>query len=68
MFRVISSYRNGGPRPVVEKGPWHPDRASAEAWADILRMLGYVTTLESQFGGAGQASNEELASALASMA
>ncbi len=68
MFRVISSYRNTGPRPVVEKGPWHPDRETAEAWADCLRHLGYVTTLESQFGGAAPPGNNELASALASMA
>ena len=23
MYRVVTRYRDGGPRPVVERGPWH---------------------------------------------
>lgn len=67
MFRVITTYRTGGPYPVVEKGPWHPDRQNAETWADRLRTLGYVVRIESQFNAISE-DNSSLADALASMA
>lgn len=67
MYRVVTTYRNGGERPVKEKGPWHPSRQSAEYWAEQLRLAGYVVEIESQGGGIKD-DNSELAAALAGMA
>lgn len=67
MHRVVTSYRNGGTRPVVEKGPWHPNRDAASHWAEIFRMLGYVVEVESQHGLEDD-DNRALADALSSMA
>lgn len=71
MYRVISKYRNGGSRPVIEHGPWHDDKTTANYWADVLRELGYVTEVENQYGHElphGGGGNNDLAAALASMA
>ncbi|MFN4325412.1 MAG: hypothetical protein ACK4FP_05940 [Azonexus sp.] len=67
MYRVITTYRNGTERPVIEKGPWHPSRQHAEYWAEQLRLSGYVVEIESQ-GGPAKEDNSELAAALANMA
>ncbi|MBF1164000.1 hypothetical protein PTW32_16060 [Dechloromonas agitata] len=67
MYRVITTYRNGTERPVIEKGPWHPSRQHTEYWAEQLRLSGYVVEIESQ-GSAMKEDNSDLASALASMA
>ena len=67
VFRVITTYRNGGERPVIEKGPWHPSRPHTEYWAEQLRLAGYAVEIESQ-GGAIKEDNSDLAAALASMA
>ncbi|MCE1239048.1 MAG: SUKH-3 domain-containing protein [Azonexaceae bacterium] len=74
MYRVVTTYRNGSTRPVVERGPWHPSRKIAEDWAETLRVHGYAVSVESQSGmidvGGGVAGddNADLMSALASMA
>lgn len=70
MYRVVTQYRDqGSPRPVVERGPWHPSRHSAEEWADLLRAIGYVVHVESQRQESDdQDDNHALADALASMA
>lgn len=72
MFRVVTQYRNGSARPVVERGPWHTSRETAENWADILREHGYAAHVETQNGlldaGAGANDNSDLLDALASMA
>lgn len=67
MFRVITTYRNGGTHPVIERGPWHPNRDNAELWAELLRGAGYVVRIESQFNAVSE-DNSALADALASMA
>ncbi len=71
MYRVVTQYRDqGSARPVVEQGPWHTSRESAEEWADRLRGMGYVVEIESQGKGAmaNQDDNHMLAAALANMA
>lgn len=71
MFRVVTKYRNGTARPVVERGPWHPSRDIAEQWANTLRQHGYLTHLESQGGminGELANDNSDLMAALSSMA
>jgi hypothetical protein len=71
VFRVVTQYRNGSARPVIEHGPWHASRETAENWADILREHGYVTRVETQNGllDAGPSNdNADLLDALASMA
>lgn len=70
MYRVITQYRNGTSRPVIERGPWHDSRETAENWAEILNQLGYQTRLESQRGPIADHADDQhaLADALASMA
>ncbi len=70
MYRVVTKYRNGTSRPVVEHGPWHDSRQTAEYWAGVLREHGYQVTLESQHGPALEDLGDQhaLASALSSMA
>ncbi|MFV0371966.1 MAG: hypothetical protein ACK5JI_10070 [Azonexus sp.] len=74
MYRVVTTYRNGSPRPVVERGPWHATQKIADDWAEILRGHGYVVYVETQSGmidaGGGTAANDntDLMAALASMA
>lgn len=67
MYRVVTSYRNGTDRPIIEHGPWHPSRQHTEYWAEQLRLAGYIVEIESQ-GGKVLDDNADLASALASMA
>jgi hypothetical protein len=66
VFRVITTYRNGTARPIIEKGPWHPSRQHTEYWAEQLRQAGYFVEIESQGGPVNN--NTDLAAALASMA
>ena len=74
MYRVVTKYRHGTARPVVERGPWHPNRKSADDWARILREHGYVAHVESQGGlidagmAGGASDNSDLMAALSSMA
>jgi hypothetical protein len=69
VYRVITKYRNGTARPIVEHGPWHATRDTAEYWAEILNQRGYQTEIESQRGPEqGDNSNADLAAALAGMA
>ncbi len=71
MYRVVTKYRNGSSRPVVERGPWHVAKKTADDWADALRNHGYVAFVEAQNRGLdseGGSSNDDLANALASMA
>jgi hypothetical protein len=74
VYRVVTKYRNGTARPVVEQGPWHPTRKTADDWAHTLRAHGYVAHVETQgglidAGMAGNASdNGDLLAALSSMA
>lgn len=75
MYRVVTLYRAiGASRPIVERGPWHPTMQAAEQWAEILRGLGYVVSVEGQHGGFGSPAaeggndNSALAEALANMA
>ncbi|WP_374327374.1 hypothetical protein [Azonexus sp.] len=74
MYRVVTKYRNGTARPVVEHGPWHPTRQTADDWAQILRAHGYVAHIESQGGlidaglSGGPSDNGDLLAALSSMA
>lgn len=73
MYRVVTKFHNGSPRPIVERGPWHPTRHIAEDWALALRQHGYVAFVEAQNGmidaGGGAADdNSDLLDALASMA
>lgn len=72
MFRVVTQYRNGSTRPVVERGPWHASRETAEYWAEILRAHGYAARIETQNGlpeaGGNGNDNADLLDALASMA
>lgn len=71
MYRVVTKYRDrGGARPIVERGPWHASRQTAEYWADVMRQLGYIALVETQ-QGIGSGSDDDhsaLADALASMA
>jgi len=76
VYRVVTKYRNGSTRPVVERGPWHTSRKTAEDWAETLRGHGYTVFIESQNGlidagltggGAGD-DNSALMDALSSMA
>lgn len=76
MYRIITTYRDQGrARPIIEHGPWHPTLPIAERWADTLRTMGYVVSIESQSGpGRVIEGNQEkndnhlLAEALANMA
>ncbi len=77
MFRIITRYRDGGPRPVIEKGPWHHEEEVVNYWADSLRSMGYIVEIEDQdnVGGnpkdnkkAKKDDNSDLAAALAAMA
>lgn len=75
MYRVVTKYRNGSARPVVERGPWHASRKIAEDWAETLRTHGYTAHVEAQNGlidagmaGAGNDDNSDLMAALSSMA
>ncbi len=72
MYRVVTKYRNGTERPVVEHGPWHATLKSAEYWADLLREQGYVTSVEGQNGLIHSSTvsddNSAFAAALANMA
>ncbi len=76
MYRVVTRYRDGGPRPVVERGPWHTAEDVVNYWADSLRAMGYVVEIEDQGVGGSNSSdkkkakddNADLAAALASMA
>jgi len=76
VYRVVTKYRNGSTRPVVERGPWHASRKSAEEWAETLRAHGYTAHVESQnglidaglTGSGGGNDNADLMNALASMA
>lgn len=71
MYRVVTKYRDRGrARPIVERGPWHASRQSAEYWADVLRQLGYIALVEGQQSGIGADADDHhaLADALASMA
>lgn len=67
MYRVVTRYRNGTDRPIVEHGPWHPSRQHTEYWAEQLRLAGYIVEIDSQAGKVVD-DNADLASALASMA
>jgi len=67
VYRVVTSYRNGTDRPIIEHGPWHPSRQHTEYWAEQLRLAGYTVEIESQAGKVAD-DNSDLASALASMA
>ena len=72
MYRVVTKYRNGTERPIVEHGPWHTTLKSAEYWADLLREQGYITSVEGQngliHGSADADDNSDFAAALANMA
>lgn len=73
MYRVVTKYRDRGrARPIVERGPWHASRQTAEYWADVMRELGYIALVESQQSGSGAGGDDDdhaaLADALASMA
>lgn len=74
MYRVVTKYRDRGrARPIVERGPWHASRQTAEYWADVMRQLGYIALVETQQGAnlgsaAEDDDNSALADALASMA
>lgn len=70
MYRVVTKYRNGTARPVVERGPWHTSLKTADYWADLLRSQGYDTSVEGNNGVLpGNADdNRALADALSSMA
>jgi hypothetical protein len=71
VFRVITKYRCGKPRPVIERGPWHTSSEMAHFWADTLRNQGYTTEVEEGLGSkmpGSDSSNADLAEALAGMA
>ncbi len=70
MYRVVTTYRNGTARPIVEAGPWHPSRKDAELWAELLRASGYHVSIESQHVKLqdGDDDSSDLAAALANMA
>jgi hypothetical protein len=73
LYRVVTKYRNGTERPIVERGPWHASHKTADYWADLLRGQGYDTSIESDnglvHGGGGMDDdNSALADALSSMA
>lgn len=72
MYRVVTKYRNGTERPIVERGPWHTSHKAADYWADLLRGQGYDTSVESDngllHGSGGDDGHSALADALSSMA
>jgi len=72
LYRVVTKYRNGTARPVVERGPWHVSHKTADYWADVLRGQGYDTSVEGDngliAGPAAADDNSALADALSSMA
>jgi hypothetical protein len=75
VYRVVTKYRNGTARPVVERGPWHTSRKIAEDWAQTLREHGYIAHIETQNGlldaasaAAAGGDNSDLMAALSSMA
>jgi hypothetical protein len=67
VHRVITRYRNGTGRPIMERGPWHPSMEVAQNWQDLLRAMGYFVDIESQHVAGGN-DNSDLANALSSMA
>jgi hypothetical protein len=75
VFRVVTKYNNGSPRPIVERGPWHASKKIADNWCDALRRHGYIAHVETQSGLLNNpaddeegGSNDDLMAALASMA
>ena len=73
VYRVVTKYRNGTERPIVERGPWHTSHKTADYWADLLRAQGYDTSVESDRGlipgdGGMDDDHSALADALSSMA
>lgn len=72
MYRIVTRHRvKGASRPVVEHGPWHPTLQAAEQWADHLRTLGYLASIEGhgqEIVGHDVTVESDLAEALANMA
>jgi hypothetical protein len=66
VHRVITRYRNGTGRPIIERGPWHQSIDTARDWQALLREMGYFADLESQHVESHD--NDDLANALSSMA
>lgn len=69
MHRVITDIRDHRGNRILELGPWHAKRESAEQWAQTLRQLGYKVTVEQMNGSISNAgADTSLSDALASMA
>jgi hypothetical protein len=66
VHRVITRYRNGTGRPIIERGPWHQSIDTARDWQALLREMGYFADVESQHVDSHD--NDDLANALSSMA
>lgn len=50
MYRIIIRRFDHYGKWIVEAGPWHASRHTAEQWAEILRSLGYVVRIEAMAG------------------
>jgi hypothetical protein len=71
MYRVVIKRFDHRDTRIIEKGPWHMSRDTAEDWADTLRDCGYHTEVESQLGLLGAPAEDDdnaLRDALAGMA
>lgn len=72
MFRVETQFRAPGKsRPIVERGPWHPNRETAEVWAERLGNVGYAVSIEGEHGKSFTSETDDhqaLSDALSSMA
>ena len=70
MYRVVIKRFDRRDNRIIEKGPWHVLRETAENWAEILRDCGYHTEVESQHGSgsADEDDGSDLRNALSGMA
>jgi hypothetical protein len=69
VHRVVTDNRDHRGHRILEAGPWLVSRDDAEAWAEILRDLGYKAHIERMQGELpGGSGDDDFAAALAGMA
>lgn len=50
VYRVVVKRLDHRDRWLVERGPWITSEKEASAWANTLRRMGYVATVENMSG------------------
>ena len=68
MHRVVTDNRDHRGHRILEAGPWLVSRDDAEAWAEILRDLGYKAHIERIMNGELSGGHDDFVAALAGMA